>query len=180
MCNATRLISDVDVVNGIRLILLAGKSQWSGFNDLIQKLTTEEACLEHCVSWSQWGWLDSLNACLECLSDCTGLRRCGIETDFTKHQLAELHPAAAEVKYQNALSMRLQRLVDLIVSHRAGSLVERCHYYPFRLAGLCSDKPHVVKGTMTEFERDVKAWWAAKDMGFWLREFIHIPSDTIA
>ena len=166
LVSATKLICDVDVVNGFRMLLHAGRSQWTGFNALTSALTTPESCLKHWISWSQWGWLDSLIDCNDCLSDCTGLRRCGIETDFTKHQLAHMRPETAEVKYQNALSMRLHRLVDKILAHRSGSLVERCSYYPYKLVGLTSVELEVVKATLREFERDVKAWWAAKDLGF--------------
>jgi hypothetical protein len=97
------------------------------------------------------------------MSDATGLNRCGIDTDFTVHEMMHLSLDSADVRYQNALAQRLYRLVDLIACTRAGSLVERCHYYPFRLAGLASEDPLMVESTLTEFERDVKAWWAAKD-----------------
>ena len=162
MATAARLLADIDFINGLRMVLLAGASQWTGFNTLIRTLTSPESCLEHCVRWSNWGWLDSLFACLDCLSDATGLQRCGIKTDFTSGDLTGLSPDSADVKYQNALAMRLDRFVNLIVSLRAGSLVERCHYYPFRLVSLTSKKPEMVKGCLIEFERDVRAWWAAK------------------
>ena len=38
MVTATKLLADVDVINGIRLIFLAGKSQWTGFNRLMKDL----------------------------------------------------------------------------------------------------------------------------------------------
>ena len=79
------------------------------------------------------------------------------------NDLAGLDAQSADVQYQNALARRLHRLVFLIQSNRAGSLVEKCHYYPFRLISLISQKPEVVKGGLIEFERDVKAWWAAQD-----------------
>jgi hypothetical protein len=55
-------------------------------------------------------------------------------------------------------------LVNCITSTRAGSLVERCHYYPFRLAGLVSEDAAISQSTLLEFCLDVKAWWAAKDI----------------
>jgi hypothetical protein len=58
----------------------------------------------------------------------------------------------------------LYRLVNCITSTRAGSLVERCHYYPFRLAGLVSEDAAISQSTLLEFCLDVKAWWAAKDI----------------
>ena len=97
------------------------------------------------------------------MSDAIGLNRCGIETDFCTEELLELRPGSPVVKYQNALAKRMDILCHLNVSFRAGSLVERCHYYPFRLVSLTSPNASVVKGALTEFERDVKAWWAAKD-----------------
>jgi hypothetical protein len=163
MVAATKLLADVDVVNGFRVLLLAGRSQWSGFNALIGQLTTPRKCLEHCISWAFWGWLDSLRECNACMADATGLSRCGIEIDFTLQSMQGLSLQSAEVRYQNALAQRLYRLVDLITCTRAGSLVERCHYYPFRLAGLVSEDPLLVQSTLTEFERDAKAWWSAKD-----------------
>ena len=83
MVCAAKVLADVDVVNGMRMLLLAGRTQWTGFNVLISTLTTPEQCLDHCVQWSNWGWLDTLHACSDCMSDCVGLRRCGIDTDFT-------------------------------------------------------------------------------------------------
>ena len=148
------------------MLLLPGKSQWHGFSDLISNLTSPEKCLLHCQDWADWGWLRSLKSCLQCLSDCTGLSRCGIETDFTSQELRSFKATSPEIQYQDALASRLYRFVFLIVTLRAGSLVERSQYYPFRLAGLTSPNKEVVAQTLQEFERDVRAWWAAKDFLF--------------
>lgn len=163
MVAATKLLADVDVVNGFRVLMLAGRSQWTGFNALISQLTTADKCLDHCISWANWGWLDPLHECNTCMADAIGLSRCGIDTDFTARDMRGLSLHSAEVRYQNALAQRLYRLVDLITCTRAGSLVERCHYYPYRLAGLASQDRVLVKSTLCEFERDVNAWWSAKD-----------------
>ena len=45
LSTAARLCADVDVVNGIRIILHATKAQWSGFTDMPLKLTSPEQCL---------------------------------------------------------------------------------------------------------------------------------------
>lgn len=161
-----RLMADDDVLNGIRMILLAGRSQWEGFNDMMSKLTTPEKSLSHCQDWAVWGWLRDLIACLQCLSDARGLSRCGIETEFTTQEIARLNAMSPEVRYQDALASRLNRFVFLIVSLRAGSLVERSHYYPFRLAALTSPSRDVAAEALHEFERDVRAWWAAKEIRF--------------
>jgi hypothetical protein len=163
MVAATKLISDVDVVNGFRMLLLGGRSQWTGFNAAISQLTSPAKCLEHSISWANWGWLDSLEKCHDCLSDASGLSRCGIETDFKVHDVNGLTLKSPVVFYQNALASRLHRFVHLIVAIRGGSLVERSQYYPHRLAGLASEDPKMVESTLIQFERDVKAWWAAKD-----------------
>ena len=163
MVAATKLISDADVLNGFRVMLLAGKSQWTGFNAAISQLTSPEKCLAQSISWAQWGWLDTLEKCGDCMSDAVGLNRCGIDTDFSVREVQGLSLVSPEIRYQNALAQRLHRLVHLILATRAGSLVERSHYYPFRLAGLASQDPSIVKSTLQEFERDVRAWWAAKD-----------------
>ena len=128
-----------------------------------QDLTSPEKCLVHIRNWAEWGWLDSLHECNECMSDSIGLSRCGIETDFCTETLLQLNPDSPHVKYQNALAKRLHTHCHLIVALRAASLVERCHYYPYRLVSLTSPNPSIVKGALIEFERDVKAWWAAKD-----------------
>ena len=163
MVAATKLIVDVDVINGFRMLLLAGGSQWTGFNALISQLTSPEKCLAHSISWASWGWLDSLEKCNACMSDAMGLNRCGIDTDLSVGDMKGLTLKSPCVLYQNALAQRLHRLVHLITATRAGSLVERCQYYPFRLAGLASEDRTIVESTLREFERDVKAWWAAKD-----------------
>ena len=106
-----------------------------------QDLTSPEKCLKHCQNWAEWGWLKSLHDCNDCMSDAIELNRCGIETDFVMEEISDLRPDSAVVKYQDALAMRLHRLCHLICSARAGSLVERCHYYPFRLVSLTSEIP---------------------------------------
>ena len=98
------------------------------------------------------------------LEDAVGLSRCGIESDFTSAELLGKTIDSPEVKYQDALAARMHRVNDLILSHRSGSLVERCHYYPFRLVTLVAENDGVAKAGLAEFEKDVKAWWAAKDM----------------
>ena len=97
------------------------------------------------------------------MSDSIGMSRCGIETDFCTETLLRLKADSPQVKYQNALAKRLHTLCHFTVTLRAGSLVERCHYYPYRLVSLTSPNASIVKGALIEFERDVKAWWAAKD-----------------
>ena len=177
MVTATKLVSDVDVVNGLRMLLLAGKSQWTGFNALISQLTSPEKCLAHSISWANWGWLDSLENCNDCMSDAVGLNRCGIDTDFSVEDVQGLTLQSPGVVYQNALAQRLHRLVHLIIATRAGSLVERCKYYPFRPAGLASEDRTIVESTLKEFERDVNAWWAAKDhFGRASQVFMWLPS----
>ena len=163
MCTATKLLCDVDVVNGFRILLLGGRSQWTAHNQLVGQLTTIVKCLEHCLAWAKWGWLESLHECNRCTSDAGGMRRCGIESDFTTRDLENLTEESAEVKYQDSLAMRLERLRFAIVSTRAGSLMEWVHYYPYRLVLLASEDPSDVKLGLLEFERDVRAWWASKD-----------------
>ena len=163
MVAATKCIADVDVVNGFRMLMLAGTSQWTGFNRLMDQLTSPEKCLAHCIAWAMWGWLECLKKCQDCLSDAQGLHRCGIDTDFSVSKVEGLTPNSPEVRYQNALATRLQTFVDLITANRAGSLVERSQYYPFILAGLAATSQDVVQATLAQFEKDVKAWWAAKD-----------------
>jgi hypothetical protein len=163
MVAATKLVADVDVINGFRVLLLAAKSQWTGFNALISQLTSPEKCLAHSISWAQWGWLSDLEKCDDCLSDAMGLNRCGIDTNFSVKETEGLTLKSPGVMYQNALAQRLYRLVHLIEATRAGSLVQRSQYYPFKLAGLVSEDPAIVESTLKEFKRDVEAWWAAKD-----------------
>ena len=103
-----------------------------------------------------------MHDCNDCMSDAIELNRCGIETDFVTEEIIDLRPDSAVVKYQDALAMRLHRLCHLMCSARAGSLVERCHYYPFRLVSLTSENPSVAERALSEFQRDVQAWWAAK------------------
>ena len=164
LVSAAKLLADVDVINGIRVLMHLGRPQWTGFNALVKKLTTEEKCLAHLLDWALWGWLDTLIENVRCLEDAVGLSRCGLESDFTSAELLGKTINAPVVKYQDALAVRMHRVNNLIISHRSGSLVERCHYYPFRLVTLLSENEGVAKAGLAEFEKDVKAWWAAKDM----------------
>ena len=163
MVAATKLLADVDVVNGFRMLMLAGESQWTGFNKLINALTSPAKCLAHSISWAKWEWLEPLERCNDCLGDATGLNRCGIDTDFSVAQVQGLMLTSPGLLYQNALAQRLQGFVDQITATRAGSLVERSQYYPFILAGLAATSQEDVQSTLAQFGQDVKAWWAAKD-----------------
>ena len=100
---------------------------------------------------------------LSCLTDITGLHKCGIETDFKDFELRDLTPDHASVRYQDALSQTLGDFVDVLVGLRAGSLAERTFYYPFKLAALTSDDNDVVAAALQEFRMDVEAFWASKD-----------------
>ena len=68
------------------------------------------------------------------------------------------------IRYQDALARRLGRLVDCIVEKRAGSMAQRSFYHLFKLVGLTSTGASVRREAMREFEKDVRAVWAAKDL----------------
>ena len=70
---ATKLLADIDVINGIRIILHAGRAQWTGFNELVGDLTTPEKSLALAQSWARQEWLQPLNNTLACLTDVPGL-----------------------------------------------------------------------------------------------------------
>ena len=43
-------------------------------------------------------------------------------------------------------------------------MAQRYFYYPFKLAGLTSTDEAVRREAMREFEKDVRAVWASKDL----------------
>ena len=79
---ATKFLADIDVINGIRIILHAGRAQWTGFNELIGDLATPEKSLELAQRWARQEWLQPLNNTLACLTDVPGLITCGFQVDF--------------------------------------------------------------------------------------------------
>ena len=160
---ATKLICDVDVVRGIAILLHGSKGEWTSFNGLCETLTSSAETLRHCQSWAQSGWLAGLKVTLSCLTDLTGLHKCGIDTDFKEFEICGVKPEDASVRYQDALSQTLGGFVDVLVGLRAGSLAERTFYYPFKLAALTSDDNGVVAAALQEFRMDVEAYWASKD-----------------
>ena len=90
-----------------------------------------------------------------CLSDISGLHKCGIETDSGEFELGDLTPDHASVRYQDALSQTLGAGgVDELVGRRAGSPAERTIHYPFKLAALTSDDNDVVAAALQEFPMD--------------------------
>ena len=82
LVTATKLICDVDVLRGIAILLHGSRGEWTSFNELYETLTSAAATLRHCQSWAQSGWLAGLKVTPSCLTDITGLHKCGIETDF--------------------------------------------------------------------------------------------------
>ena len=160
---ATKLICDVDVVRGIAILLHGSKGEWTSFNGLVQTLTSSAETLRHCQSWAHSGWLAGLKVTLSCLTDLTGLHKCGIDTDFKEFEICGVKPEDASVRYQDALSQTLGGFVDVLVGLRAGSLAERTFHYPFKLAALTSDDNGVVAAALQEFRMDVEAYWASKD-----------------
>jgi hypothetical protein len=160
---ATKLLCDDDVVNGIRVILHGSKALWRCFGEVVCELTSPDQALQHHVRMSQQWWMGCLRETAVCLTDITGLSRCGFHTDFKVEAVRKLTIASAQVRYQDALALRLGRFVDLMVETLGGSWVLRSGYYPFKLAGLCSSDAAVRQKTMGEFKLDCDALWAAKD-----------------
>ena len=163
LVTATKLICDIDVIRGIAILLHGSRGEWTSFNRLVETLTSSAATLRHCQSWAQSGWLAGLKGTLSCLTDLSGLHKCGIETDFKEFELSDLTPDHASVRYQDALSQTLGGFVDWLVGLRAGSLAECTFYYPFKLAALTSADNRVVAAALEEFRMDVAAYWASKD-----------------
>ena len=161
---ATKLLADIDVINGIRIILHAGRAQWTGFNELVGDLTTPAKSLALAQRWARQEWLQPLNNTLVCLTDVRGLLACGFHADFKVEEVRAMSEDSPTVRYQDALARRLGRLVDCILEKRAGSMAQRSFYYPFKLAGLTSTDESVRREAMREFEKDVRAVWAAKDL----------------
>ena len=161
---ATKLLADIDVINGIRIILHAGRAQWTGFNELVGDLTTPAKSLALAQRWARQEWLQPLNNTLACLTDVRGLIACGLRADFKVEEVRAMSEDSPTVRYQDALARRLGLLVDCILEKRAGSMAQRSFYYPFKLAGLTSTDESVRREAMREFEKDVRAVWAAKDL----------------
>lgn len=160
---ATRLLNDIDVINGIRIILHCSKAEWTAFNEAIAELTTPEKSLAFCQNWSQSGWLQSLMKTMDSLSDMDGLSRCGIKNSFDASKAQGLWKEDPNVKYQDALAQRAGRFVDNIVRTRCGSLATWSFYYPHKLVGLTSDDAAISQSTLREFHADVRAFWAAQE-----------------
>ena len=161
---ATKLLADIDVINGIRIILHAGRAQWTGFNELVGDLTTPAKSLALAQRWARQEWLQPLNGTVACLTDVRGLIGCGFHADFKVEEVRAMSEDAPTIRYQDALARRLGRLVDCILEKRSGSMAQRSFYYPFKLAGLTSTDESVRREAMREFEKDVRAVWAAKDL----------------
>ena len=104
LVTATKLICDIDVIRGIAILLHGSRGEWTSFNRLVETLTSSAATLRHCQSWAQSGWLAGLKGTLSCLTDLSGLHKCGIEIDFKEFELSDLTPDHASVRYQDALS----------------------------------------------------------------------------
>ena len=105
-----------------------------------------------------------MNNTLACLTDVRGLIACGLRADINVEEVRAMSEDSPTVRYQDALARRLGRLVDCILEKRAGSMAQRSFYYPFKLAGLTSADESVWREAMREFEKDVRAVWAAKDL----------------
>ena len=161
---ATKLLADIDVINGIRIILHAGRAQSTGFAKLVDDLTTPAKSLALAQSWARQEWLQPLKDTLACLTDVRGLIGCGFHADFKVEEVRAMSEDAPTIRYQDALARRLGRLVDCILEKRSGSMAQRSFYYPFKLAGLTSTDESVRREAMREFEKDVRALWAAKDL----------------
>ena len=161
---ATKLLADIDVIHGIRIILHAGRAQWTGFNEHAGDLTTPAKSLALAQRWARQERLQPLNNTLVCLTDVRGLLACGFHADFKVEEVRAMSEDSPTVLYQDALARRLGRLVDCILEKRAGSMAQRSFYYPFKLAGLTSTDEPERREAMREFEKDVRALWAAKDL----------------
>ena len=88
----------------------------------------------------------------------------GWQADFKVDEVRAISEDSPTIRDHDALARRLGRLVDCILEKRSGSMAQRSFYYPFKLAGLTSTDESVRREAMREFEKDVRALWAAKDL----------------
>ena len=160
---ATRLLCDEDVVAGLRLVLHAAEAQHIAFGKLLKDFTSTEGTLKVCLGWARQEWLDFLKKTLKCMDNSVGLKRCGFIVNMTAAMHHGAKPAEGALKYQDALANRLGTLVEKIVALRAGSLAMLSFYYPGKLAGLLSAEQGEFDTCMLEFQKDVRAFWAAQD-----------------
>ena len=160
---ATRLVCDSDVVTGLRLVLHATAPLHAAFADLVREFTSPEKCLEVALGWARQTWLRDLERTDACLLETTGLARCGFIVNMTPAFRLGEKPAEGALQYQDALGSRLGTLVDWLVATRSGSLSLKAFYYPGKLARLLSTDAAEVAACMGDFEKDVRAFWAAQD-----------------
>ena len=62
---ATRLVCDVDVVNGFRMLLLGSKPQYGGFTSMFDEMTSPEKTLSFAIDWARGKWIRTLETTLD-------------------------------------------------------------------------------------------------------------------
>ena len=157
---AAVLMCDLDCVRGSRLLALGTRASHREFNDGLQALKSPESSAKQCQQWTQWSWLFYLKEAFKSLSDTQELGRCGMTTTFRRAIVADARADSPEVKYEDSLAKTLSRLVYSTVSARIGSNLVWTDQYPNLLFGALDNA--VEQKVLTEFKRDVEAWWAAK------------------
>ena len=158
---ATRLICDIDVINGFRILLLASKAQYTAFNALFDDLTSPEKTLKFSIEWANCTWIRSLELTLDSLED-PGLCRCGLRMTFRSAEVRNLTVDSPAVKFQDAHAKTHSSYVELILETRCGSLVQWNFYYPYKLAMLASENPEEQTRCLQEFQEDLRALWKAQ------------------
>jgi hypothetical protein len=153
---------DIDIVNASRLLALGTRSTWQEFKKVREELTSQEKCVAQCVKWSAWSWLETLKDTARCLTDLDELSRCGVRVKFPEAVIKSFKKDDPTVMYENAICARLGKLTNHMISVRAGSMTEWTDGYPHSLSGLLGDAAPSQE-RLQAFEKDVKAWWRAKE-----------------
>jgi hypothetical protein len=125
----------------------------------LKRMVTVDACLQKYVYYATFGWLDTMHAVVDTLSDVEVLRKCGFTAERSPSVLRGLDTSSPQVIMENGLAEIQIDLVICTLKHRSRSLLHYSLVYPACLAVVHSHLPHVVeegfdalKASIAEFE----------------------------
>ena len=158
----TRLMCNTDIVYGSRILALGTRAEAAEFGRVACTFKGPDAVSAVCQQWAQWSWLETLKETVRSATDLKALSRCGFRVEFPEASRQNLMITSPEVKYEDSIANTLGVLISRITSTRAGSMLMWTDQYPYKLAAMLD--PASSQRAMSEFQRDVKAFWAAKDL----------------
>lgn len=137
-------MADWDVVSMNRMVSFTFAAETVAHGLCAQGLKSPASTLAHYINWSQWSWLQPINATVKALGDLRALRKIGFVVNYNRPLFQTMKADAPFVGCEDGLAQNLLSLIASYMRHRCSSMSYHTSAMPGALAPLLSDDVAVV------------------------------------